>query len=376
MEGGARKLDARFRRHQPSSDPIEAIFAGYAPGIAFEMLISMSVACRVTLGLCLIVSIALPANAGAIAVKPAGKPQYVIISFDGAHDIAQWERSRALAQRTGARFTYFLSCVFLLSKDTRNEYRAPGKKAGGSQVGFAQTKQEVAQRLGEIRLAAQEGHEIASHACGHFDGKDWSKADWLDEFASFKRIMSHAYAINGIEGEPSGWREFARNAITGFRAPYLSTSKALYDALETAGFRHDASGISRGPVEPHVEAGVERFSLPQIPEGPAARRVIAMDYNLFVRHSGGFERPDEAAAFQARSYEAFKAAFDAQYRGERVPLQLGFHFTLMNDGAYWRALEQFAGEVCVKADVVCTSYADYLRRTAPPAEAEPRAVGG
>jgi hypothetical protein len=100
------------------------------------MLVSMSVARRVALSVSLSVSIALPANAGAIAVKPAGKPQYVIISFDGAHDIAQWERSRALAKRTGARFTYFLSCVFLLSKETRNEYRAPGEKAGGRQVGF------------------------------------------------------------------------------------------------------------------------------------------------------------------------------------------------------------------------------------------------
>jgi len=376
MEGGARKLDARFRRRQPSSDPIEAIFSRYGPEMCVKMLVSMSVACRVALGLCLTVSIVLPANAGAIAVKPAGNPQYVIISFDGAHDIAQWKRSRALAKRTGARFTYFLSCVFLLSKDTRNEYRAPGKKAGSSQVGFAQTKQEVAERLGEIRLAASEGHEIASHACGHFDGKTWSKADWLEEFASFKRIMSHAYEINGIEGEPEDWRDFAQHAVSGFRAPYLSTSAALYDALRTAGFHYDASGISRGPVEPHAEASVERFSLPQIPEGPAARRVIAMDYNLFVRHSGGFERPDEAAAFQARTYDAFKAAFDAQYGGERVPLQLGFHFTLMNDGAYWKALEQFADEVCVKPDVVCTSYADYLERTAPPAGAQPPAAGG
>jgi len=340
------------------------------------MLVSMSVACRVILGLCLSVSIALPADAGAIAVKPAARPQYVIISFDGAHDIAQWKRSRALARRTGAHFTYFLSCVFLLSKDTRSDYRAPGKKAGSSQVGFAHTKQEVAERLDEIRLATAEGHEIASHACGHFDGKDWSRADWLDEFASFKRIMAGAYEINGIEGEPEDWRGFAEHAVSGFRAPYLSTSAALYDALKSVGFRYDASGISKGPVEPHVEAGVERFSLPQIPEGPSARRVIAMDYNLFVRHSGGFERPDEAAAFQVRSYEAFKAAFDAQYGGERVALQLGFHFTLMNDGAYWKALEQFAGEVCVKANVVCTSYADYLKRTAAPAEAEPRAAGG
>ncbi len=351
----------------------------------------MSVACRVLLAACLSAAPAGQGQAGTVAMQhgpgeaaaSAGsgpdrrdRPQYVIISFDGAHDIAQWERSRALAARTGARFTYFLSCVFLLSKETRGDYRAPGMKAGRSQVGFAQTKGEVAERLAEIRLAAAEGHEIASHGCGQFDGKGWSKADWLDEFASFKRIMAGAYAINDIAGEPPGWKDFAETAVTGFRAPYLSTSAALYEALRTAGFRYDASAISRGPAEPLAKAGVERFALPQIPEGPNARRVIAMDYNLFVRHSGGFERPDEAAAFQTRSYDAFRAAFDAQYRGGRAPLQLGFHFTLMNDGAYWRALEQFAGDVCVMADVVCTSYADYLARIQAKAEGDAKPAGG
>ena len=47
----------------------------------------------------------------------------------------------------------------------------------------------------------------------------------------------------------------------------------------------------------------------------------------------------------------------------------------MNDGAYWNALEQFAGEVCVKADVVCTSYADYLERTRMDEPVEPAADG-
>ncbi|MEW9837162.1 polysaccharide deacetylase [Mesorhizobium marinum] len=338
----------------------------------------MSVAVRVVLSVLLSAPIALAesAQAGTTIFKassdggpPAGaakqpaKPQYVIISFDGAHDMAQWRRSRALAQKTGARFTYFLSCVFLLSKDKRRDYQAPGEAAGRSAVGFAQTKAEVAERLGQIRLAADEGHEIASHACGHFDGKGWSKADWLKEFDAFKRIMAGAYAINGLDGEPADWKSFAQTAVTGFRAPYLSTGPALYEALREAGLHYDASAVSRGPVEPAAQGGIDRFSLPQIPEGPNARRIIAMDYNLFVRHSGGLERPDEAAAFQARSYEAFKAAFDAQYRGERIPLQLGFHFTLMNGGAYWGALEQFADDVCGKADVVCTSYADYLKRT-------------
>ncbi|MBZ9797477.1 polysaccharide deacetylase family protein [Mesorhizobium sp. ES1-4] len=309
----------------------------------------------------------LAATGAALADPPAppasAKPkQIVIISFDSARDISQWKRSRALAQRTGAHFTYFLSCVFLLSPETRGQYTAPGKTAGKSNIGFAASRQEVAERLEQIGLAVHEGHDIASHACGHFDGKDWSKADWLKEFASFEHILENAYAINGIAPEPEGWRDLARHAVLGFRAPYLSTSKALYEALPAAGYHFDASGVSNGPALPPTVGGITRFSLPQIPEGPKSRPVIAMDYNLYVRHSGGFERPSEASEFADRTYQAFRAAFDTQYQGKRIPLELGFHFTLMNDGAYWNALERFAGDVCVKADVECISFRDYVER--------------
>lgn len=293
---------------------------------------------------------------------PARPKQVVIISFDSARDISQWKRSRALAQRTGAHFTYFLSCVFLLSPETRGQYTAPGKSAGKSNIGFAVSRQEVAERLEQIGLAAHEGHDIASHVCGHFDGKDWTKADWLKEFGSFEHILENAYAINGIAPEPEGWRDFARHAVVGFRAPYLSTGKALYEALPAAGYQFDASGVSKGPALPPTVGGITRFSLPLIPEGPTSRPVIAMDYNLYIRHSGGFERPSKAGEFADRTYQAFRAAFDAQYQGKRIPLELGFHFTLMNDGAYWNALERFAGEVCVKSDVECISFRDYVSR--------------
>ena len=312
-------------------------------------------------------STAMLATAGAAYADPPAAPvpakpkQIVIISFDSAREISQWQRSRALAKRTGAHFTYFLSCVFLLSQQTRAEYTPPGKSAGKSNIGFAASKQEVADRLNQIGLAAVEGHDIASHGCGHFDGKDWSKADWLKEFASFERILENAYSINGITPEPASWRDIA-HAVVGFRAPYLSTSKGLYEALPEAGYHYDASGVSTGPVEPPTSGGLTRFSLPQIPEGPNSRPVIAMDYNLYVRHSGGFERPSQAAEFSERTYQAFRAAFDKQYQGKRIPLVLSFHFTLMNNGAYWNALERFADETCVKADVECISFRDYVAR--------------
>lgn len=331
----------------------------------------MSVAFRVCALACVSLSASQPASA---EPKAPEKLQTVIISFDGAHDLAQWQRSRNLAARTGARFTYFLSCVFLLSKETRGAYHAPGRSPGKSNVGFAQTKDEVRARLGQIWLARSEGHEIASHGCGHFDGKDWSKADWLSEFSSFSTILRDAWSINGIGGEPADWRQFALTEIKGFRVPYLSTGRNLYAALADAGFSYDASGVSRGPAKPQANGGVTRFSLPQIDEGPASRRVIAMDYNLFVRHSGGIERGDADAEFESRSLQAFRDAFDKQYRGDRIPLQIGFHFTLMNDGAYWRALERFAEESCVKQDVECISYGDYVERH--PVDRKSGGVGG
>lgn len=304
------------------------------------------------------------AIASARAESAQGRTQYVIISFDGAHELAQWERSRALAARTGASFTYFLSCVFLLSPETRDLYKAPGKKAGRSNVGFAASKEEVSDRLMQIRLAHSEGHEIASHGCGHFDGKAWSKAEWVNEFTAFDTIFRQAYALNGLSPEPADWKTIA-DGVIGFRAPYLATGKPLYQALADKGFLYDASGVSRGPALADSARGPVRFSLPLIPEGPSSRRVLGMDYNLYVRHSGGFERPGEAKAFEERAYRAFTEAFESEYSGERIPLQLGFHFTLMNGGAYWRALERFLVEACAKPEVACVSYRDYLDRTAP-----------
>ncbi|MVA98733.1 polysaccharide deacetylase [Nitratireductor sp. CAU 1489] len=316
----------------------------------------MPVLCR-SLSFLLTLCLAAPL---ALAGERERDPQIVVISFDGAHDVAQWKRSRALARATGARFTYFLSCVFLLSKETRATYTGPGKKPGQSNVGFAASRAEVAERLDQIGNARREGHEIASHGCGHFDGKSWSAAEWGKEFTQFRTILRDAYTINGIEGEPEGWRRFAETGISGFRAPYLSVNAGLAEALIADGLNYDASSVSRGPAAPRRKGDLWHFALPLIPEGPTGRRVIAMDYNWFVRHSDAVEQPDADGRFEERSYRALMNAFDAEYDGARTPLQIGFHFTLMNGGAYWRALERFAKTVCEKDEVRCIGYGDLV----------------
>ncbi|KGF70979.1 polysaccharide deacetylase [Hoeflea sp. BAL378] len=285
----------------------------------------------------------------------------MLISFDGAHDNALWERSLKLGEATGARFTYFLSCTFLMNRDDRRGYQAPGQSAGRSNVGFAPDSADVLTRLGHVWAAYQTGHEIGSHGCGHFDGKGWSKSDWLKEFGQFDGALKTAWSRNG-GSEPAGWAGFATSAVKGFRAPYLSGGDGLYAALAAHGLSYDASAVSQGPVMPDVSKTVARFALPLIPEGPKGRRIIAMDYNLFVRHSAAFETPSKSEEFAERTLAAFRAAFEAEYSGKRRPLQLGFHFVEMNGGAYWTALERFAIETCVRPDVDCVTYQEALRR--------------
>lgn len=287
--------------------------------------------------------------------------QLVLISFDGAHDNRLWDRSLAMANRSGARFTYFLSCTFLMSKAERQAYKAPGHSAGRSNVGFARDRSEALTRLGHIWSAYQSGNEIGSHGCGHFDGKTWSKSDWLGEFDQFDAALANAWRSNGAKA-PSGWARFAKSGIRGFRAPYLSTGDGLFAALESRGFAYDASTVSNGPASPDFSKPTAHFALPLIPEGPKQRAIIAMDYNLFVRHSAGLETPSKSKEFEERALDAFRAAFEAEYSGKRRPLQLGFHFVEMNGGAYWNALERFADETCGRPEVACVTYQEAVRR--------------
>ena len=320
-------------------------------------------------------AIALPLAAMAEDAQPK---QLVIVSFDGAHDNALWLKSREMAARTGAHFTYFLSCTYLMARGTpvAKAYQAPRQKAGRSATGFAQSNDEVITRLGHIWHAHQEGHEIASHACGHFDGGHWTKAEWLREFSTFTATLTHAFETSGhAPEEPTGWRDFVRDEIRGFRAPYLSAGSALPEAEREAGFAYDASLVTKGPALPEHHDGLYRFGLPLVPEGPAARPVIAMDYNLYARHSRAREEASRSAEFEERALVAYRAAFEQQYQGARRPLQLGFHFVEMNGGAYWRALDRFLGETCRKPDVACVSYGEALTRLAKDAPLE-KAEGG
>jgi hypothetical protein len=57
---------------------------------------------------------------------PSGKPPlFVVVSFDGAGDLALWARWRAVAKQVNARMTFFLSGPYLYPGDHRTDYKPP-----------------------------------------------------------------------------------------------------------------------------------------------------------------------------------------------------------------------------------------------------------
>ncbi len=288
--------------------------------------------------------------------------QYVAISFDGAKAIDIWKDTRALAQKHKAAFTYFVSCVYFLHYGNAKLYRAPGKSAGRSAIGFATSPQNISQRLDQLNGALKEGHEIASHACGHYNGSRWSKAAWQLEFERFSEIMKNAYRNNKLNGQPEDWDKIVDGKITGFRAPFMARNTALDQALAAGKFRYDASRGGYWHEKPSKsKSGLWDFRLAFIPEGPGKRLLLAMDYNFYVRHSSGRPKPASAGKFQRRMYDAYMGYFRKSYDGNRAPVQIGHHFSRWNGSAYWNALSQFVAEVCPRPDVRCVTYSQLAK---------------
>jgi hypothetical protein len=311
-----------------------------------------------------------PAAPPAVAPQPVqSKPQFVLLAFDGSKSLDMWEETRAFARdemKGKVKFTYFISCVYFLAGDTRKKYVEPARGAGKSAIGFGVDGPDIQRRIGQINAAFGEGHEIASHACGHFGGAaKWSKAQWAQEFASFDRFVFGALAENGLPapaGDADG-HTLDKWKVTGFRAPLLETSSGLWSVLREANYRYDTSRTSDMRYQPKKIDGVWNFPLAEVRIAGTAKRTLSMDYNFYYAQSGAKPDPANAARYSKEMLETYLQYFEANYNGARAPLHIGHHFSKWNGGAYWDAMKAFARKVCNLPDVQCVTnaaLADYL----------------
>ncbi|MGF1493402.1 MAG: hypothetical protein ACFBSC_13295 [Microcoleaceae cyanobacterium] len=307
---------------------------------------------------------------GMIPTDSTKPPQFVMLAFDGSSSLKAWNRSRTFAKEMDAKgkptkFTYFISAVYFIHRDHRKLYDAPGGKGKGrSAIGWADSRDEIQQRLDHLNQAHQEGHEIAGHAVGHFNGNSWSETDWADEFKYFDQFIFDSHEINGLPGSLI----FDRNTIEGFRAPELGKSPGLYKTLQKENFRYDTSKVARANYWPQQENGVWNFPLASLKTALTRKNTLSMDYNFYMAHSRARPNPGNAKRYAEDTFQTYMQYFKSNYNGNRAPIHIGHHFSEWNGGAYWDAMFRFAEAVCGQPEVLCVTYrdlADYMDLLTP-----------
>ena len=280
------------------------------------------------------------------AVRRHRRPQFVAVSFDGSGGSDMFEYWRAVARRAHAHFTFFLSGVYLIDWAQSSSYSPPRHRRGRSDIGFAPDAEFAHETLAEAAAAYEEGHEIGTHFNGHFcapfqgNVDEWTAADWANELDQFDSLMFSGHTL-----------PFGPDEIVGTRTPCLQGRlRLLYPVLARRGFRYDASRVALLGTWPWREGGIWSVPLLELPFVGHTFRVVSMDYNFLANQVDASDKTSER-----ETYLTLRRAFRTNYRGNRAPLSIGFHFETWHDGAYDRALARFLGETCRLRDVRCSS---------------------
>jgi peptidoglycan/xylan/chitin deacetylase (PgdA/CDA1 family) len=311
----------------------------------------------------LVLASGLAAPAWAEVERP---PQLVVMAFDNCTELERWRELTEFADdmnRDGDRlhFTFFVSGIAFIADEHRRIYEGPRHPRGASRINFGGTSEEVRRRVDYINALHGKGHEIASHAVGHFNGSGWSASEWEKELRSFHDIVRNIGSNNGLG---DAVRLDAPPAV-GFRAPYLAKSAGLYSALRSNGYRYDTSGVGRADEWPERIDGVWRFNLAMLRIQGSGKATLSMDYNFFVAHSRAVTDPRRYELAREQMLQTYLHYFKTNYTGNRAPLHIGHHFSGYQGGAYNDALKSFARAVCGLPEVRCVTYerlADFMDR--------------
>jgi len=154
----------------------------------------------------------------------------ILISFDGSGYFDVWQETLDYAKANNVKFTYFVSAPYFISGMDMfcNTYWAE-TEIGPPLLKIIEAKYyaSVTKRRNYAFRAIAEGHEIASHLCGHYNGRNWTYGQWMKEFEFFEWAMTTA--------------GFKKEQIMGVRAPYLAVNDDYFKALIANGYLYDSS---------------------------------------------------------------------------------------------------------------------------------------
>lgn len=303
----------------------------------------------------------LPAAAPVLRSFPArlpnGKPPlFVVVSFDGAGDLALWARWRAVAKQVNARMTFFLSGPYLYPGDHRTDYKPPYHQPGASDIGWGDTA-NVLGRTKVLREAIAEGHEIGTHANGHFCGKNgigrWTTAQWTAELSAFDRMVRTGPTLAAGKAVVP---PFDPSTVKGMRTPCLEGNRPAYrQAMVQRGMLYDAS--APGYISwPKKQNGLWDFPLESVTLAGTSKKTLTMDYNLWFAQTQARKAPlAQAPALKAQVLATYQQALAKSRASGNPPLFLGNHFNRWNNSVYSDALTDFVKQTCTQPDVRCVS---------------------
>jgi peptidoglycan/xylan/chitin deacetylase (PgdA/CDA1 family) len=334
---------------------------------------------------------------GVITISAEAKvdrpPQFVMLAFDNCQENQTWQEVSSFLDEVNSirpdavHFTFFLSAVGLMSDKARMAYTDPMGRKGASNIGFGGSENDVLQRIAWINKMHKEGNEMASHAVGHFSGKNWSVDQWKHELQQYEHIINHVAEINDLKGSQvqQGQLSFTYQDMVGFRAPYLDGGPKLNEALAENQFLYDTSDTNQG-WEPNTwpqkfkgvstakglwNFGLSFITMPMTAIKESERlaghsrsvrtiKVPAMDYNLCFQQTGGCPDKDvyanQADSDAEQVLHGYLTQFIANYNSNRAPIHIGHHFFPYHSGGYDRMLLRFAKAVCTLPEVRCATY--------------------
>jgi hypothetical protein len=308
-----------------------------------------------------------PSNVPMTALKAGEKPpQFVIFSFDGAGSHEKWHLFMDAAEPVDARFTGFLSGIYLLETANKNAYTGPGHSPGKASIGFGGTREEILTEVEDLNTAYAAGHEIGTHYNGHFcagaepSGNRWSTAQWNSELDQFFTFLTDWQKINGYSGAPD--LQVPVDAIKGGRTPCLEGDlDALIPAWKAHGLTYDSSkNLYTGIAWPRVTKGIWEFPMPYVYSPGFKGMVMAMDYNFWVKFNGGKNQPETAPQLRQIVRKTYDYMYDQAYQGNRAPVLIANHFNTWNGDSFNQPALEFMKDVCGRPETYCATYSDVI----------------
>jgi peptidoglycan/xylan/chitin deacetylase (PgdA/CDA1 family) len=294
----------------------------------------------------------------------------ILISFDGSGYFDMWEQTMLFAkdhEDDNMKFTYFISApYFVTEKECRdNPYWALNELSKPMYCKIQEDKyiESVIRRREYVKYAIKEGHEIGSHLCGHYDGKNWTYEQWDKEMKWFRWVMEKS----GIDNKN----------IVGIRTPYLSTNINYYKALEEdKGYLYDSSkgynkkvGYTADVEIPIKSMGIIDYTKQYMSEVMDKEGNVApVGYTLpfddafqtwFDKNKYYKKIDNEKIEFIYFKSLCYKYLDINDY----YPLQICLHFEQINNGAYYNAMVKFVDWVSDKDPTYMTykDYYDYIK---------------